>query len=211
MCVMIRNGYARHLQAEAERSRLTEHWQGYPEPVRQLLQAISREYGLAVVRRATEALVEYAASSEAAEEGQGAGLSRDWKRMRHQGSDLKGKYSSFPLQADSQSLLPLGQYLVVDTDYEMIHLLQQGGLFLQSMRCNDVALAMILPLLHAWPAPANYQTLYESLCATSWEGTFREFRRSLLHLLNECTQRLSSLGMEVIIVDGSSLQLVPFT
>ena len=62
---MIRNGYARRLQAEVERSRLAEHWQGYTEPVQHVLQATLREYGLGAAQRATEALVQYAASSEA--------------------------------------------------------------------------------------------------------------------------------------------------
>lgn len=62
---MIRSGYVRRLQAEAERSRLAEQWQGYTEPVQQVLQAILREYGLGAAQRATEALVQYAASSEA--------------------------------------------------------------------------------------------------------------------------------------------------
>src|SRR6266487_7035902 len=208
MCVIIRNGYARHLQAEAERSRLTEQWQEYPQPIRQALHALLRDHGLMVAQCATEALVEYAASSEAPKEGQDARLSREERGTVRRGGDLKGTFHSFPLQADSQSLLPPGQYLVVDTDYEMIHLMQQGGLFLQSMRFHDVELAILLPLLRAWPAPTDYEILYTSMCLASWEGTFREFRHSLHLLLNECAQRLSRFGMEIIRVDGSRLQLV---
>ncbi|HYU74659.1 MAG TPA: hypothetical protein VEL31_18470, partial [Ktedonobacteraceae bacterium] len=125
------------------------------------------------------------------------------------GGDLKGTFHSFPLQADSQSLLPPGQYLVVDTDYEMVHLMQQGGLFLQSIRCNDVELAILLPLLAAWPAFVNYETLYTSLCAASWLGTFREFRRGLPALLSGCAQQLHRFGMEIM-VNASSLQLVSY-
>src|SRR6266536_3171317 len=206
---MIRNGYARRLQAEGERSRLAEHWQGYPESVRQALRALLRDHGLMVAQCATEALVEYAASSEAPKEGQDAGLSREERGTVRRGGDLKGTFHSFPLQADSQSLLPPGQYLVVDTDYEMVHLMQQGGLFLQSIRCNDVELAILLPLLAAWPAFVNYETLYTSLCAASWLGTFREFRRGLPALLSGCAQQLHRFGMEIM-VNASSLQLVSY-
>ena len=53
---MIRNGYARKLQAEAERARLAEQWQAYPEAVRRCLQAFLQDYGLRAAALATEAV-----------------------------------------------------------------------------------------------------------------------------------------------------------
>ncbi len=147
---MIRNGYVRRLQAQAERSRLTERWQGYPQPVRQSLQTLLRDHGLVAAQLATEALVEYAASGEAARERQDAGLPLEGEGMVQGFGDLKGMYQYFPLQTDTQSLLPPGRFLVVDTDFEMVHLMQRAGLlFIESSRSTDVELAIILPLLHA--------------------------------------------------------------
>ena len=208
---MIRNGYVRRLQAQAERSRLTERWQGYPQPVRQSLQTLLRDHGLVAAQLATEALVEYAASGEAARERQDAGLPLEGEGMVQGFGDLKGRYQYFPLQTDTQSLLPLGRFLVVDTDFEMVYLMQRAGLlFIESSRSTDVELAIILPLLHAWPVPVSYETLYESLCMASWQGTFREFERGLPLLQNVCAQKLHCFGMEIE-VGASSLQLVPFT
>ncbi len=110
---MIRNGYARRLQAEAERSRLTEQWQEYPQPIRQALHALLRDHGLMVAQRATEALVEYAASNEAAKEVQDSGLSLEGGGLIQGFGNLKGRYQDFSLQTDTQSLLPPGQFLVV--------------------------------------------------------------------------------------------------
>src|SRR6266536_3627204 len=208
---MIRNGSARRLQAQAERSRLTERWQGYPQPVRQSLQTLLRDHGLVAAQLATEALVEYAASGEAARERQDAGLPLEGEGMVQGFGDLKGRYQYFPLQTDTQSLLPLGRFLVVDTDFEMVYLMQRAGLlFIESSRSTDVELAIILPLLHAWLVPVSYETLYESLCMASWQGTFREFERGLPLLQNVCAQKLHCFGMEIE-VGASSLQLVPFT
>src|SRR6266487_85391 len=208
---MIRNGSARRLQAQAERSRLTERWQGYPQPVRQSLQTLLRDHGVVAAQLAIEALVEYAASNEAAKEVQDSGLSLEGGGLIQGFGNLKGRYQDFSLQTDTQSLLPPGQFLVVDIDFEMMHLMQQAGLaFLRSMRSTDVELAIILPLLHAWPVPVSYETLYESLCMASWQGTFREFERGLPLLQNVCAQKLHCFGMEIE-VGASSLQLVPFT
>ncbi len=207
---MIRNGSARRLQAQAERSRLTERWQGYPQPVRQSLQTLLRDHGVVAAQLAIEALVEYAASNEAAKEVQDSGLSLEGGGLIQGFGDLKGRYQYFSLQMDTQSLLPPEQFLVVDIDFEMMHLMQQAGLaFLRSMRSTDVELAIILPLLHAWPAPARDVTLYESLCMASWQGTFREFERGLPLLRSVCAQKLHRFGMEIE-VGASSLQLVPF-
>jgi hypothetical protein len=57
---MIRNGYAKHLQAKAERSRLTERWQGYPGPVQYFLYALLRDHGLQAAQLASKAVEEYA-------------------------------------------------------------------------------------------------------------------------------------------------------
>lgn len=57
---MIRNGYARRLQADAERAQLVKRWQEYPGPVRFLLYALLRDHGLQAARIATRAVEEYA-------------------------------------------------------------------------------------------------------------------------------------------------------
>jgi hypothetical protein len=57
---MIRNGYAKRLQADAERARLAERWQGYPGSVQYFLNALLRDHGLQAARLATKAVEEYA-------------------------------------------------------------------------------------------------------------------------------------------------------
>ncbi len=57
---MIRNGYSRRLAAEAERTRLTEQWQAYPTPVRQVLTTLLHHHGLQAAHEATEAVEQYA-------------------------------------------------------------------------------------------------------------------------------------------------------
>ena len=57
---MIRNGYARRLKADAERSRLAERWQGYPASVQYLLYALLRDHGLQAAKLAAKAVEEYA-------------------------------------------------------------------------------------------------------------------------------------------------------
>ena len=57
---MIRNGYARRLQAEEERTHLAARWQGYPDPVQRLLHTLLREHGLAAAQLATKAVEAYA-------------------------------------------------------------------------------------------------------------------------------------------------------
>ena len=57
---MIRNGYARRLWAEEERTHLVERWQAYPDPVQRLLHTLLRNHGLAAAQLATEAMEGYA-------------------------------------------------------------------------------------------------------------------------------------------------------
>ena len=57
---MIRNGYARRLQADAERARLVERWQGYSGSVQYFLYALLRDHGLQAAQLATKAVEEYA-------------------------------------------------------------------------------------------------------------------------------------------------------
>ena len=57
---MIRNGYRRHLAAEAERARLSVLWQAYPAPVQHLLMTLLHQHGLQAAQAATEAVQQYA-------------------------------------------------------------------------------------------------------------------------------------------------------
>ena len=57
---MIRNGYARRLQADAERASLVERWQSYPSPVQSLLAVLLRSHGLQAAQLATQAVEEFA-------------------------------------------------------------------------------------------------------------------------------------------------------
>ncbi len=55
---MIRNGYPRRLQADAERAQLAKRWREYPGPVQFLLYALLRDHGLQAAQLATRAVEE---------------------------------------------------------------------------------------------------------------------------------------------------------
>lgn len=57
---MIRNGYARRLQADAARASLIERWQTYPGPVQSLLADLLHHHGLQAAQLAVQAVEEYA-------------------------------------------------------------------------------------------------------------------------------------------------------
>jgi hypothetical protein len=57
---MIRNGYARHLRAQAERARLLQRWETLPTPVRQGLHILLRDYGLQAAQLATQTVEAFA-------------------------------------------------------------------------------------------------------------------------------------------------------
>ena len=65
---MIRNGYARRLQADAERARLAERWQEYSAPVQYFLHALLRDHGLQAAKLATKDVEEYANQQQAPQE-----------------------------------------------------------------------------------------------------------------------------------------------
>lgn len=53
---MIRNGYPRRLQADAERARLVERWQAFPGPIQSILATLLHTHGLQAAQLATEAV-----------------------------------------------------------------------------------------------------------------------------------------------------------
>jgi hypothetical protein len=53
---MIRNGYARRLRAQEQRTDLVEGWQRYPGPVQYFLHVLLRDYGLQAAQIASRAV-----------------------------------------------------------------------------------------------------------------------------------------------------------
>lgn len=70
MVSMIRNSYARHMQANEQRMRLIEIWGAYPGPVQFFLQALLRDHGLQAAQIASRAVEVYVHVSEKKEEGE---------------------------------------------------------------------------------------------------------------------------------------------